>query len=144
MADDGTPAGYPNDDTDNDMTVVRFDSLEAARRHAWRRSSTSALHPEMLEGNDLISGDYVAPLERMVDRATGGVTVFTQNAVGTAEPERSAHHSFHERLEFTHRQYAQAERGARLMADAALGAWRRAGRGGAQDATRAARAATSR
>ena len=47
------------------------------------------LHPEFLEGNDLISADYVAPLERMVDRETGAMTIFTQSAVGTAEPERS-------------------------------------------------------
>jgi hypothetical protein len=133
VADDGTPAGYPNADTDNDMTVVRFESLK-------RRGGTVAslvnfgLHPEMLEGNNLISGDYVAPFQRMVDRATGGVTVFTQNAVGTAEPERSTHHSFHERHEYTHRQYAQAERAARLLADDALAAWRRAGRGGVEDA----------
>jgi hypothetical protein len=127
VADDGTPAGYPQTDTDNDMTVVRFDSR--------RRGGTVAtllnfgVHPEFLEGNDLISGDYVAPLERMVDRATGGVTLWTQNAVGTAEPERSQVHSFHERMEFSHRQYAQAERGARLMADDALVAWRNAGAG---------------
>src|SRR4051794_9141521 len=69
VADDGTPAGYPNDDTDNDMTVVRFDSAK-------RRGGTVAtlvnfgVHPEMLEGNNLISGDYVAPFQRMLDRAT--------------------------------------------------------------------------
>ena len=27
IADDGTPAGYPNADTDHDMTVVRFDDV---------------------------------------------------------------------------------------------------------------------
>jgi len=128
VADDGTPAGYPNDDTDNDMTVVRFDS--AGRGGTIATLINFGVHPEMLEGNNLISGDYVAPLQRMVDRATGGVTVWTQNAVGTAEPERSQAHSFHERMEFSHRQYAQAERAARLLADDALAAYRRAGRGG--------------
>ena len=132
VADDGTPAGYPNDDTDNDMTVVRFDSARGGGPVA--TLVNFGLHPEFLEGNNLISGDYVAPYERMVDRATGGVTVLTQNAVGTAEPERSLNHSFHERREFTHRQYAQAERGARLMADDTLAAWRRAGRDVADDA----------
>ncbi len=133
VADDGTPAGYPNDDTDNDMTVVRFDS---ARRGGGTVATlvNFGVHPEMLEGNNLISGDYIAPVQRMVDRATGGVTVWTQNAVGTAEPERSTHHSFHERMEFTHRQYGQAERAARLLADDALAAWRRAGRSGSPDA----------
>jgi hypothetical protein len=60
----------------------------------------------------------------MVDRETGALTVYTQNAVGTAEPERSSYHSMHERLEFTHREYAQAEYGARLMADAITDTWR--------------------
>ena len=78
----------------------------------------------MLSGNDLISADYVAPMQRMVDRETGGLTIFTQNAVGTAEPERSTYHSIHERLEFTHREYAQAEYGARLMSDAIVDTWR--------------------
>ena len=83
-----------------------------------------SLHPEMLSGNDLISADYMAPMQRMVDRETGGVTIYTQNAVGTAEPERSTYHSIHERLEFTHREYAQAEYAARLMSDAIVNTWR--------------------
>jgi hypothetical protein len=120
VADDGTPAGYPNEDADHSLAVVRFDSLGGKTLATLVNFS---LHPEFLEGNDLVSGDYVAPLQRMVDRRTGGVTIWTQNAVGTAEPERSSYHSLHERLEFTHRDYAQAEYGARLMADAVLGAW---------------------
>src|ERR1700742_3621901 len=59
----------------------------------------------------------------------GGVTVWTQNAVGTAEPEKSLAHSIHDRLEFSHRDYAQNERGARLMSDAVLRTWRNAGAG---------------
>ena len=120
LADDGTPAGYPNDDADHSLVVVRFDQRGGKPLATLVNYS---LHPEFLEGNDLISGDYVAPLERMVDRRTGGVTIWTQNAVGTAEPERSSYHSMHERLEFTHRNYGQAEYGARLMADAIIGAW---------------------
>jgi len=125
VADDGTPAGYPHDDTDHDLTVVRFDDVtDPANPRPLANLVNFSLHPEFLNGNDLISADYVAPLQRMVDRATGGLTVFTQNAVGTAEPERSSYHSMHERLEFTHREYAQAEYGARLMADAVTDTWR--------------------
>ncbi len=125
VADDGTPAGYPQDDTDHDLTVVRFDDVtDPANPRPLANLVNFSLHPEFLNGNDLISADYVAPLQRMVDRATGGLTVFTQNAVGTAEPERSTYHSMHERLEFTHREYAQAEYGARLMADAITDTWR--------------------
>jgi hypothetical protein len=125
VADDGTPAGYPHSDADHDLTVVRFDDVSDASAPAPLATLVNySLHPEFLEGNDLISADYVAPLQRMVDRATGGLTIYTQNAVGTAEPERSTYHSMHERLEFTHRNYAQAEYGARLMTDAILDTWR--------------------
>jgi hypothetical protein len=124
-ADDGTPAGYPHSDTDHALTVVRFDDV--SRPGSPRPLATLvnfALHPEFLDGNDLISADYLGPLERMVDRETGALTIFTQGAVGTAEPERSTYHDVHERLEFSHRDYAQAEYGARLMADAITGASR--------------------
>jgi hypothetical protein len=78
----------------------------------------------MLNGNDLISADYLGPLQRMVDGETGGLTIWTQNAVGTSEPERSSYHSTHERLEFTHREYGQSEYAARLMADSIVDTWR--------------------
>ena len=125
VADDGTPAGYPNSETDHDLTVVRFDDVsDAAHPKPLANLVNFSLHPEMLSGNDLISADYVAPMQRMVDRETGGLTIYTQGAVGTAEPERSTYHSVHERLEFTHREYAQAEYGARLMSDAIVDTWR--------------------
>ena len=56
-----------------------------------------------------------------MDRETGGVTVWTQNAVGNSEDERSSYHSVHDRLEFAHKEYGQAEYNARLMANAAEG-----------------------
>ena len=94
IADDGTPAGYPHSDADHDLTVVRFDDVsDPSSPKPLANLVNYSLHPEFLEGNDLISADYVAPLQRMVDRATGGLTIYTQNAVGTAEPERSTYHS---------------------------------------------------
>ena len=130
VADDGTPAGYPNEDTDRDLTVVRFDDMsDPSQPKPLANLVNFSLHPEMLSGNDLISADYLAPLQRMVDRETGGLTIFTQNAPGTSEPERSTYHSIHERLEFTHREYAQAEYGARLMSDAIVDTWRDVERG---------------
>ena len=124
-ADDGTPAGYPNSDADHTMTVIRFDDISGrGRPRPLANLVNYALHPEFLDGNDLISADYLGPLERMADRETGALTIFTQGAVGTAEPERSSYHDVHERLEFTHRDYAQAEYGARLMADALVAASR--------------------
>jgi hypothetical protein len=123
-ADDGTPAGYPQSDQDHDLTMIRFDTPSG---DPLANLVNFSLHPEFLEGNDLISADYVGPLERMLDRETEAVTVYTQGSVGTSEPERSTFHSIHERLEFSHRDYAQAEWGARLMADAAEDAWRKIG-----------------
>ena len=121
LADDGTPAGYPQSDADHDLTVVRFDDISNPRRPKPLANLVNySLHPEFLSGNNLISADYIAPLERMVDRGSKALTIYTQNDVGTAEPERSTYHSIHERLEFTHREYQQAEYGARLMADAIL------------------------
>jgi hypothetical protein len=125
VADDGTPAGYPQDETDHDMTVVRFDDVsDPANPKPIANLVNYSLHPEFLEGNDLISADYVGPLQRMADRETGALTIWTQGAVGTAEPERSTHHSIHERLEFSHKDYAQAEYGARLMTDKLVDTWR--------------------
>jgi hypothetical protein len=124
IADDGTPAGYPHSDTDPNVTVIRFDDVsDPDDPRPLANLVNFSLHPEFLEGNDLISADYLGPLERMVDRATGAVTVWTQGAVGTAEPERSTHHPIDERLEFSHKDYAQAEYGARLMADAIVEIW---------------------
>ncbi len=130
VADDGTPAGYPRGDTDHDLTVVRFDDITNPSDPVPLANLVNfSLHPEFLEGNDLISGDYVAPLQRMLDRETGAMTLYTQGAVGTSEPERSEWHSLHERLEFSHRDYAQAEFGARLMANAAKGTFNEIGGG---------------
>ena len=125
IADDGTPAGYPQSDTDKDLTVIRFDDISnASRPKPLALILNWSGHPEFLNGNNLISGDYQAPLERIVDRTTGALTIFTQGAVGTAEPERSNYHSIHERLEFNHREYGQADYGASLLGAEAVRIWR--------------------
>ena len=131
-ADDGTPAGYPQSDTDHDMVVVRFDDISNPKRPKPLANLVNfPLHPEFLDGNDLITADYLAPLQRMADRQTKALTILTQGSVGTAEPERSTYHSIHERLEFSHKEYAQAEYAARLMADSIVDAWEDVGRGDA-------------
>jgi hypothetical protein len=137
LADDGTPAGYPNSETDHDLTVVRFDDIsDPANPRPLANLVNFSLHPEFLEGNDLISADYLGPLERMADRETRALTIWTQGAVGTAEPERSTYHSIHERLEFTHKDYGQAEYGARLMADEIVDTWRDIERGTPEEEAR--------
>ncbi len=113
-ADDGTPAGYPNSDADHDLTVIRIDHADG---RPLGMIVNYSLHGEGNDGNDLISADWVGPLQRMVDRETGAMMLFTQSSVGTAEPEHSTYHDPHERLEFNHRNYAQLEFASRLIAD---------------------------
>jgi hypothetical protein len=125
IADDGTPAGYPVSDIDTDLTVLRFDDVSAPGKPKPIATLVNwGGHPEFLDGNDLISADYIGPMERMTDRATRGVTIFTQGDVGTAEPERSTTHSIHERLEFTHREYAQADYAGYLLSQKIVDTWR--------------------
>jgi hypothetical protein len=133
LADDGGPAGFPREYTDHDMIVVRFDKLNG---EPLANLVNFALHPEFLEGNDLISADYLGPLERMADRRTGALTIWTQGAVGNTEPERGEWTPHPERHQYSHRDYAQAERGARLMADTLINTWRDIERGTPQDADR--------
>ena len=82
--DDGTPAGYPNSDADHSLTVVRYDLRNGKPLATLVNFS---LHPEMLNGNDLISADYLGPLQRMVDKRTKATTIYTQNAVGTGDAD---------------------------------------------------------
>ena len=115
-ADDETPAGFPHSYNDRDLIVVRFDRLDGGGTVA--NLVNYSVHPETLDGIDLISADYLGPLQRMTDRELGGVTIFTQGAVGNAEPERNTWHNVHERAFFYHHQYAQSEVMARHMANA--------------------------
>jgi len=120
-ADDGTPAGFPQSFTDHDLSVIRIDNVDRPTRPKSLATLVNlGQHPEMLEGFDLITGEFPQTMARFVDRATGGVTLFTQNATGTSEVERDSYHSIHERQLFDHAQYQQMEWGARQLADAVL------------------------
>jgi hypothetical protein len=130
-ADDGTPAGYPWVDTDHDVTVVRFDTT-AGKPIAVLVNY--GLHGESLNGNDLISGDWIAVMQRVVDRETSAVTVFTQSAVGTTEMARGGvGHPFaqflSQRLEFAHKEYAQTDWSGHLVGDVVVKAWKEIGAG---------------
>src|SRR4051812_5118500 len=133
IADDGTPAGYPNSDIDHDMTVVRFDDIsDPSHPKPLANLVNWGGHPEMLDGNDLISGDYISAVQKMTDDATGGaVTIWSQGDVGTAEPERSTTHSIHERFEFTHRDCRQVEYAGRLVSTKLAEIWNQIGQGSA-------------
>jgi hypothetical protein len=137
IADDGTPAGFPRNYTDHDLIVIRFDDISNPRRPRPLANLVNyGLHPEFLNGNDLISADYLGPLERMADRATGAVTIWTQSAVGNTEPENNEWHDLHDRAFFSHREYAQAEFAARGMANTIIDTWRDIERGTPEDGER--------
>jgi hypothetical protein len=134
IADDGTPAGFPVNYTDHDVLVVRFDRLSDGKPLA--NIVNYAVHPEDLEGNDLISADYLGPMERMADRATGAVTIYTQGAVGQTEPEDNRWHSIRERAYFSHAQYAQSEFKARNIAQTIVDTFKDIGAGTPEDPSR--------
>jgi hypothetical protein len=125
-ADDGTPAGYPRDENDHGLVVMRVDGLDNKPIATWMNY---AEHGESLDGYDLISADFIAPLERYVDRETGAPLLFTQGAVGSSEgpyegyyphtqlPTYPSGPSAGVKKAFAHIGYAQAERGARILAD---------------------------
>src|SRR3954452_23456109 len=92
-ADDGTPDGFPRPYTDHDLSVVRFENVDDPHHPRPLATLTNiGQHPEMLMGYDLISGEWPATTERLVDRTVGGVTIITQNATGTSEVDRDLWH----------------------------------------------------
>lgn len=126
-SDDGTPRGYPNDFGDLGLPVIRFDNMEdptdpkpMAVLMNWGQ------HPEGLEGHDLITGDFVAPLERFVERATGAPVVFSQADVGSSEagpgrPQDVGALGIPAR--WSHVGHAQGERGAYLLSRSVIEAF---------------------
>lgn len=122
---DGTPAGYPRWDIDRDLTLVRFDDItDPGNPKPLANWVIFGLHPEFLDGNDLLAAEYVNTMYRIVDREIGGVTLFSQNDTGTAEPARNLDaHPPALRQEFSHKEYAQVERGARSLSDSIAAIW---------------------
>ena len=128
-ADDGTPAGYPRDESDHGLVVMRVDGTDGKPIATWMNHGE---HGESLDGYDLISADFLAPLERYVDRETGAPLIFTQGDVGSSEgpyesyypkgqiPRYPSGRNAGVLKAFAHVGYAQAERGARILADSVL------------------------
>lgn len=130
LADDDTPVGYPRDFGDLGLTVIRFDSLGAPGKPS-RPIATMinwGQHPEGLDNHDLITGDFVAPLERFVERFTGAPLVFGQGDVGSAEagPGRPDLVPAGVPKRWSHVGHAQTERGAWLLAQDVVKGWERA------------------
>ena len=119
-ADDGTPAGYPDKEGDNELVVLSFVHAESGTPIAtWMNFGQ---HPESLDSYNLISADFVGTLERYVDRETGAPLVFSQGDVGSAEGPyfRSGYETLPDGVirAWAHVGFAQMERGARYVADA--------------------------
>jgi len=157
-ASDGTPAGYPLEYNDHGLVVMRFDDLSDPQHPkplaAWVNWGE---HPESLEPYNLHSADYLAPLERFIQRDLGVPLVFSQGDVGSAE--NSADHAellddaaricghWPEDAEapgddhcppgqgvlrdWNHHGYVQTERNVRFLADDIEKAWRQIGDGDA-------------
>jgi hypothetical protein len=135
-ADDGSPAGFPADYGDHDLTVLRFDRWAPDTDEGWAPLAAwmnYGQHPESLDSYDLITADFLAPLERFFERDTGAQLLFSQGDVGSAEGPYDGWNRG--RLEddtlvaWAHVGHAQTERGARLLADAVIEGYEAIGRG---------------
>ncbi|MGH2691653.1 MAG: neutral/alkaline non-lysosomal ceramidase N-terminal domain-containing protein [Actinomycetota bacterium] len=129
-ADDGTPAGFPRDFFDDELSVIRFDAIEPPRPiAAW---VNLGMHPESLATTDLISADFVGMTERLTERAmgrepgaaNGPVVAWSQGSVGDVEPDQSRANPQAAGREYWHRNYAQAELMSRDLSDAVVDTWR--------------------
>ena len=132
-ADDGTPAGYPDDHADFGLSVVRFDDVSGNRPVPLAVFVNHGQHPESLDAYDLVTADFLAPLQRMVSRDLGAPLVFSQGDVGSAEGPylRGGAEVLPDGVvrAWAHVGHAQTERGARYLADSIVEAWRAIGRG---------------
>jgi hypothetical protein len=133
LDNDGAPAGYPVGVNDHGVTVLRFDDISnPADPTPIATYVNYAEHGESLEGYDLISADWWAPFERFVDRGTGAPVIYSQGSVGSAEgpydrygnrtPTTTDHGDTVLKI-YAHMGFAQAERGAHLLAEQVLAAW---------------------
>ncbi|HVW80412.1 MAG TPA: hypothetical protein VHB69_05685 [Mycobacteriales bacterium] len=137
--EDGSPTGYPQEDNDHELTVMRFDDMtDPSHPIPLATWVDYAEHGESLDEYDLISEDWMAPFMRYMTDATHAPMVFSQGGVGSAEgPYEHAYPPGHIPTLKDHGQtvyeiyghmgYAQAERGAHLLFEHAIAAWRAIG-----------------
>ncbi len=116
VATDGTPAGQPWDFTTQTLSVVRFDSASTGAPVAtW---VVFGMHPEFSYGDNLVTGEVMHTIAKMVDREVGGVTVMSQNETGASGPHKDLRaHAAEDRREFQESSFTGMERAARYVAD---------------------------
>jgi hypothetical protein len=142
--DDGTPVQYPTEYGDHGLVVMRIETDEAEPKPiaVWVNWGE---HPEGLDGYNLHSADYVAFLERFVERDLGAPLVFSQGDVGSSEKSGNDQQRLRDDgtvcegpgasgpeckrgegtwRDWNHKGYAQNERNVRYLADAVLKGWR--------------------
>lgn len=133
VAIDGSPAGFPRDHVDPELAVVRVDAV--ADGEPIGALVNLGMHPESLASSDLISSDFVGMVERMVERdlgrapgtagghregeaSTNPVVVWSQGGLGDVEPDKDR--AVASGRQYWRRDFAQAERMSRILADAVL------------------------
>jgi hypothetical protein len=133
LGDDGTPAGYPDSHADFGMTVIRFDEVPSGEPIALLVNHGQ--HPESNDDYDLITADYLAPAQRMIERDIGAKLVWSQGDVGSAEGPyfRDGYETLPDGVirAWAHVGHAQTERGARYLADGIIAAYNAIGAGNA-------------
>ncbi|HVL33077.1 MAG TPA: hypothetical protein VM600_05785 [Actinomycetota bacterium] len=155
ITDDGTPGGYPEtrhvcpEGTTNPLdctgvdghgdfgvVVMRVEDVSGDQPEPLGVWVNHGQHPESNDGYDLITADFLAPLERFVERDLGAPLIFSQGDVGSAEGpyERTSSELLPDGVwrSWAHVGHAQTERGARYLADSIVDAWNRIGAGDAE------------
>jgi hypothetical protein len=136
VGDDGTPVGYPLDFGDFGLPVIRFDDMtDPANPKPIATLINWGMHPEGLDADNLITAEFLAPLERFVERSTGAPLVFGQGDVGSSEsgPTRPYHPDWPSGIprQWDDAGHAQVERGAFLLSRDVIRAWNLIGEGNA-------------
>ena len=122
VSDEGTPAGQPYNHTTGELSVVAFDDMtDPAAPKPLATWVVFGVHPEWTWGYDLLNGDISHATTRIVDRDTGGVTVWSGREIGTSGPHKDTRaHEPEKRREYQDNGFAQMERAARMLADAVI------------------------
>lgn len=137
--EDGSPTGYPQQDNDHNLVVMRIDDMTNPSHPSPLATWVDyAEHGESLDEYDLISEDWMAPFMHYMTQGTHAPMVFSQGGVGSAEgPYEHAYppgevpilkdHGQKVYEIYGHMGFAQAARGAHLLYEHAMAAWRAIG-----------------